>query len=191
MLLPLWLLAARILSFLHASLVAVISWGSHVVQFSSSLTYLSFTRLLHAHEPNIRLPIGEYRSARSHASEDLATTAAVQISLLSKFTLLELISGVSANVHHCKVFRLHVVPDSQASFTLLKSVYYGFYCQIFLAHVRDASMRVSCISTSYSIAFFFTIFPLSINNDVDAVLDIFSVSIFVRFHKSELDVGII
>ena len=98
---------------------------------------------------------------------------------------------MSANVHHCEVFRLHVVPDGQVSLALLKSVYYRFYCQIFLAHVRDASLRVSCISTSYSITFFLTIFPLSINYDVDAVLDIISVHIRFRFHESDFDDSIL
>ena len=100
------------------------------------------------------------------------------------------LGDVNSLLLHRQVFRLRVVPDTQVSLTLLQRLSHRLYRQILFAHVRDTSLWVSFII--FCIVFIFeTVLPLSIGNDVDAVLDILSVLILLRFYESEFDIVII
>ena len=97
---------------------------------------------------------------------------------------------VNALLLHREVLCLRVVPDGQVSLALLQRVSYGLHRQFLLAHVRDASLRVSATNKCIVFSFFFSVLPLSIGNDVDAVLDILSCSVFGRFYESQFDIVI-
>ena len=94
------------------------------------------------------------------------------------------LGDVDALLLHREVLRLRVVPDGQVPLAFLKRVPYGLYRQILLVRTKNASLRVT--TTTSIVPFFGTFLPLSIVNDVNAVLNT-----PLRFHESQFDVAII
>ena len=70
------------------------------------------------------------------------------------------------------------------SLALLERVSCGLYRQILFVHIWDASFRVREKAISI-VSFLFSVLPLSIGNDIDAVLNIVPVIILLRFYESQ------